>query len=83
MWPVWRQYHRPPPRLHETGGKFGNRIITATYESGDVIDIEIKLSTNHWGFFEIKLCPVVGDSETTSECFDQFPLSIWVLCTFK
>ena len=24
----------PAPRLHETGGKFGNKIITATYEEG-------------------------------------------------
>ena len=39
----------PAPRLHETGGKFGNKIITATYEEGDVIDVEIVVNTNHLG----------------------------------
>ena len=66
----------PTPRLHETGGKFGNKIITATYETGDVIDVEIVVNTNHLGFFEIKLCVVEDDSEETNECFDKHPLAV-------
>ena len=66
----------PTPRLHETGGKFGNKIITATYETGDIIDVEIVVNTNHLGFFEIKLCVVDDDSEETNECFDKHPLAV-------
>ena len=66
----------PVPRLHETGGKFGNKIITATYEEGDVIDVEIVVNTNHLGFFEIKLCPITGEGEETIECFEEHPLEV-------
>ena len=34
-------YEEPSPQSHETGGKFGNRIISKTYVMGSIINIEI------------------------------------------
>ena len=42
---------------------------------GQTIDIDIDISANHWGYFELKICPVDGKSENpTQECFDAHPL---------
>ena len=42
-----------------------------------VIDIEVDLTTNHWGRFALKLCPV-SDRKTivTQECLDEYPLHL-------
>ena len=38
-----------------------------------VIDIEIELTANHKGRFELKLCPVAaGRKEATQECLDRW-----------
>ena len=37
--------------------------------------MEIDLTTNHWGYFELKLCPVNNKNRiVTQECLDEFPL---------
>ena len=67
------------PRPHETGGVFGNKIVAETYEEGDIIDVEVVITANHWGFFEMKLCPLDEESDwrnETQECFDSHPLEI-------
>ena len=51
-------YQDGVPRAHETGGKFGNKIISGTYTAGEIIDIEVEIIANHWGYFELKLCSV-------------------------
>ena len=40
-----------------------------------MIDIEVDLTTNHWGRFVLKLCPI-QDRQTivTQECLDMYPL---------
>ena len=42
-------YDDQHPQLHETGGKFGNGIVSKTYVMGSVIDIEIEITANHKG----------------------------------
>merc|ERR1712107_31346 len=65
----------PQPRVHESGGKYGNGIIAQRYTMGQTIDIEIDISANHWGHFELKLCPTNGKNHlATQECFDKYPL---------
>merc|ERR1719483_244395 len=63
------------PREHESGGKYGNGITTKRYTMGQTIDIEIDIAANHWGHFELKICPTNGKKEiATQECFDKHPL---------
>jgi len=63
------------PRTHEAGGKYGRGIIAKRYAMGQTIDIEIDISANHWGHFELKLCPTNGRSKlATQECFNKHPL---------
>ncbi len=47
-----------PPREHEAGGRYGNGVIGKWYVEGQRITVEVDLTTNHWGHFELKLCPV-------------------------
>jgi hypothetical protein len=28
---------------------------------GQTIDIEVDINANHWGYFELKICPVQGE----------------------
>ena len=57
--------------------RFGNKIIGETYEAGQLVDIEIDIVANHWGFFEMKLCRLTNDSQQeTQECFDEHPLEV-------
>ncbi|KAK3877591.1 hypothetical protein Pcinc_017706 [Petrolisthes cinctipes] len=44
------------PRPHERGGVYGKGVITAQYRSGQVIPITIRISANHGGWFEFRLC---------------------------
>merc|ERR1712086_1211959 len=68
-------YQDGVPRAHETGGKFGNKIISGAYTAGEVIDIEVEIIANHWGYFELKLCSVDNSGDiVTQECLDEYPL---------
>ena len=52
---------RPKPRLHELGGFYASKAyLGRRYSPGQVIDIDIDLTTNHKGFFELRLCPLSG-----------------------
>ena len=62
-------------RLHELGGFYASKgYLGRRYSPGQVIDIEIDLTTNHKGFFELRLCPLSGDllRAETQECFDMY-----------
>ncbi|ODM90326.1 hypothetical protein Ocin01_16356, partial [Orchesella cincta] len=52
------EYKANLPRPHETGGKFGNAIITRRYYSGQKITVTIELTSNHMGNFVFRLCPM-------------------------
>merc|ERR1719195_1058291 len=65
------------PRDHETGGTYGNNIISATYGKSDITDIEVLITANHWGYFELKLCPATQTGEEVSQaCLDMMPLEV-------
>ena len=65
------------PRLHEAGGKFGNGIIGRRFVVGQVMEVKVAVTANHWGYFEIKLCPVNGKNKLVEqECLDKFPLAL-------
>ena len=40
---------------HNDGGKYANGIIAAEYKKGQLIDIEVKLTSNHQGWFEFRI----------------------------
>ncbi|XP_046618098.1 uncharacterized protein LOC124304106 [Neodiprion virginianus] len=68
-------YHTSEPRPHEAGGEFAKGTIVRHYTVGQEIEIEIELTANHWGRFELYLCPNNNpNSEATQECFDRYPL---------
>ncbi|XP_076266066.1 uncharacterized protein LOC143199828 [Rhynchophorus ferrugineus] len=68
-------YNLEEPRPHEAGGLYAKGIVTRHYSVGQSIDIEIELTANHYGRFEISLCPNNNyKQEATQECFDRFPL---------
>lgn len=70
-------YDMKTPRPHEAGGEYGKGIISKRYFSGQKIDVEIDLTANHYGIFELKLCPNNNPrSEATQECFDKYPLIV-------
>lgn len=60
------------PRLHEAGGQYAKGIIGRHYSIGQEIDVEVELTANHWGRFEINLCPNNNPRyEASQECFDR------------
>lgn len=69
-------YDDPSPQLHETGGDYGNEVITKTYVMGQVVNMEVELTANHKGHFMLKVCPVAaGRREATQDCLDKHPLT--------
>ncbi|XP_069120050.1 uncharacterized protein [Argopecten irradians] len=44
------------PKQNEAGGKYATGIISKYYKMGEVIDIQIDITTNDGGFFEFRLC---------------------------
>ncbi|KAL1495082.1 hypothetical protein ABEB36_010556 [Hypothenemus hampei] len=68
-------YHISEPRPHEAGGLFAKGIITRHYSVGQNIDIEVELTANHYGKFEIFICPNNNHKQEASiDCFDRYPL---------
>lgn len=67
-------WNEPKPRSHEIGGIFANGKLVRQYTTGQVIDIEIELTSNHKGYFEMRLCPLIGNvvNAETEECFNKY-----------
>lgn len=64
-------------RLHETGGVYANGLLGRQYSPGQLIDVDIELTANHQGYFELSLCPLTDkDQMETQDCFDRYPLTI-------
>ncbi|XP_075218163.1 uncharacterized protein LOC142322953 [Lycorma delicatula] len=71
------RYDYESPRPHEAGGQFAKGIVTRHYTVGQNIDVEIELTANHWGRFELFLCPNNNPRyEATQSCLDRYPLYI-------
>ncbi|KAI8127774.1 hypothetical protein CVS40_2570 [Lucilia cuprina] len=70
-------FHLRTPRPHEAGGEYAKGIISRYYTSGQEIDVEVELTANHYGRFEMYLCPNNNPrKEANQECFDRYPLYI-------
>jgi hypothetical protein len=70
-------YNIESPRPHEAGGDYANGIITKRYVAGQKIEVEIELTANHLGWFELRLCPNNNPKvEAKQRCFDKYPLYI-------
>lgn len=68
-------FHVKEPRPHEAGGLYAKGIISRHYSVGQEIDIEVELTANHYGRFEIFLCPNNNPNQgATQECFNRYPL---------
>jgi len=64
-------------RAHEAGGEYAKGILTRHYTAGQEMEVEVELTANHYGRFEIFLCPNNNAYfEATQECFDRYPLYI-------
>jgi len=61
------------PRESEApGGRYATGTIVAKYTEGQIIDIDVRITTNHKGWFEFKLCEnnnIYQDSDQS--CFDK------------
>ncbi|XP_046630908.1 uncharacterized protein LOC124310859 [Daphnia pulicaria] len=70
------RWDEPPPRLHESGGFYDTGLLGKRYTPGQIIDIEVELTANHKGHFELRLCPLSGDPTLAEkqDCFNKYPL---------
>ena len=68
--PCGDPWNELPPRRHENGGFFGNGVSVRRYSPGQVIDVEVELTSNHKGYFEFRLCPLSSVQEQ-QECFNK------------
>ncbi|KAG7209132.1 hypothetical protein KM043_015276 [Ampulex compressa] len=70
-------YHLKQPRPHEAGGQYARGMIVRHYTVGQTIDVEVELTANHLGRFELHLCPNNNpNTEATQDCFDRYPLYV-------
>lgn len=70
-------YGLDEPRPHEAGGQYAKGIIGRYYSVGQEIEVEVELTANHWGRFEMFLCPNNNPRyEATQPCLDRYPLYI-------
>lgn len=59
------------------GGKWATGVVVESYSQGQTIDVKIKITANHLGFFNFSLC-VNNDfsRKITEECLAKHPLTI-------
>jgi len=48
----------------------------ATYEAGQIITVEVKLSIYHFGHFEFSICPAGNTGTPSQDCFQRNKLTI-------
>ncbi|XP_015597787.1 uncharacterized protein LOC107268968 [Cephus cinctus] len=70
-------YSIQPPRPNENKGTYGRGVIVATYNSGAAIDVSVKITANHRGYFVFSICSLSSsDDIDTEECFEKYPLKL-------
>lgn len=51
---------------------YENIIFVRRYKAGSTIDVIVRLTASHMGYFEFNLCPLKTEKELeTDKCFDQ------------
>jgi len=74
----------PGDRRFEVGGQFATRDIVKNYRSGQVMNTRVQITNNHWGYFQLRLCPLGrwGSSNTAERkylsegCFRKHVLKL-------
>uniref|UniRef100_A0A182MNE0 Chitin-binding type-4 domain-containing protein n=1 Tax=Anopheles culicifacies TaxID=139723 RepID=A0A182MNE0_9DIPT len=61
------------PRRHELGGQYGQGDIVKQYVQGSIIEVRVRLTATHRGYFYFDLCNLDGGAEDES-CFSRYPL---------
>ncbi|XP_021921720.1 uncharacterized protein LOC110830757 [Zootermopsis nevadensis] len=65
------------PRPNENGGTFGTGVVVAQYRAGSIIKTTTKLTANHAGHVEFRLCPLASKKDLeTEDCFEKYPLRL-------
>ncbi|XP_058445618.1 uncharacterized protein LOC131426884 [Malaya genurostris] len=62
------------PRLHELGGRFGEGNIVRNYTVGAVIQVNVKITANHRGYFQFNLCDLSNGGQENEACYEKYPL---------
>lgn len=68
-------YGEETPRDHELGGKYGEGVITGTFQQGEPINLTVKITANHFGHFVFDICNLDGEIES-EECFSKEILTV-------
>ncbi|KAH9514760.1 hypothetical protein Btru_023562 [Bulinus truncatus] len=64
-------------RLNEEGGLYATGLISRSYQQGQLVSIQVEVTTSRYGWFDFRLCPKSSsDEKTTQECLDQYLLPI-------
>ncbi|KAK3094869.1 hypothetical protein FSP39_007325 [Pinctada imbricata] len=65
------------PRDNEAGGKYATGFIARHYTAGQVMNVVVEVTVNHYGYFEFKICPNNDVKKAaTKECLDKHLLSL-------
>ncbi|XP_063231782.1 uncharacterized protein LOC134536127 [Bacillus rossius redtenbacheri] len=77
-------YSLPRPRPNENTGQFGTGVVVARLARGQAFNASVRLTANHLGYFQFKLCPLRGATELeTQACFDAHPLPVLGATDYK
>lgn len=64
------------PRDHESGGRFASKIIAKSYNEGQNITAQVRITANHGGNFKFDLCQRKSwDEKETDGCFQPLKFS--------
>lgn len=60
------------PKRFEKGGDLYRNLIVEEYLKGQIIEAELEITANHYGYFEFKICNVDGSkTDATQACLDK------------
>lgn len=64
-------YQSQRPRMHELGGLIGvSGVVVATYNKSSTIEVTVRITANHLGYFVFDLCNLDNEPES-DECFTR------------
>lgn len=67
----------PRPRPNDEGGMYWTGKIAQSYKKGNLVRTTVKITANHKGYFEFRLCPKQSATElATQACLDQHLLQL-------
>ncbi|XP_077289720.1 uncharacterized protein LOC143913663 [Arctopsyche grandis] len=67
-------FANPTPRMHELGGRYGQGVIVKSYRQGANIPITVRISANHRGYFQFRMCNLDRYGSESDACYDNILL---------